>query len=136
MDAGFGSFPAVHREDFSRRIGICGQTCSMFASRGLNIGNTTLKHYFSILFFVFFFSSPSGFARMPGSEPIHLDLEKLFLLSVAKENLDFRGKIEKNLPYKIFQNLKKNNIYIYIYVFVFLFCFVINRFIGLVGCWV
>ena len=34
-------------------------------------------------------------------EPTHLDLEKLFLLSVSKENLDFRRKIEKNLPYKI-----------------------------------
>ena len=51
-----------------------------------------------------FFSSPAGFARIPGSEPIHLDLEKLFLLSVSKENLDFRGKNEKNLPYKIFKS--------------------------------
>ena len=42
------------------------------------------------------FSSPAGFARIPGSEPIHLDLEKLFLLSVSKENLDFRGKHRKN----------------------------------------
>ena len=47
------------------------------------------------------FSSPAGCARIPGSEPIHLDLEKLFLLSVSKENLDFRPKIEKSLPYKI-----------------------------------
>ena len=28
--------------------------------------------------------------QIPGSEPIHLDLEKLFLLSVSKETLDFR----------------------------------------------
>ena len=39
------------------------------------------------------------FVKVPGYEPIHLDLEKLFLLSVSKENLDFRGKHEKNLPY-------------------------------------
>ena len=52
------------------------------------------------------FSSPAGFARIPGSEPIHLDLEKLFLLSVSKENLDFRGEIEKNLPYKKINVLK------------------------------
>ena len=38
-----------------------------------------------------------GFVKIPGSEPIHLDLEKLFLLSLPKENLDFRGQIEKNL---------------------------------------
>ena len=30
------------------------------------------------------------FGKVPGYEPIHLDLEKLFLLSVSKENLDFR----------------------------------------------
>ena len=33
-----------------------------------------------------------GFVKIPGYEPIHLDLEKLFLLSVSKENLDFRSK--------------------------------------------
>ena len=44
------------------------------------------------------FSSPAGFARIPGSKPTHLDMEKLVLLSVSKENLDFRRKIEKNLP--------------------------------------
>ena len=38
-----------------------------------------------------------GFVKVPGYEPIHLDLEKLFLLSVSKENLDFRGKYMKNL---------------------------------------
>ena len=31
-----------------------------------------------------------GFVRIPGYEPVELDLEKLFLLSVSKENLDFR----------------------------------------------
>ena len=39
--------------------------------------------------------------KIPGYEPVELDLEKLFLLSVSKENLDFRGNREKNLPYKI-----------------------------------
>ena len=37
----------------------------------------------------------------PGSEPVQLDLEKLFLLAVSKENLDFKRKIRKNLSYKI-----------------------------------
>ena len=48
-----------------------------------------------------FASSPGRFLRVPGSEPIHLDMEKLLLLSVSKEYLDFTGKIEKSLPYKI-----------------------------------
>ena len=39
-----------------------------------------------------------GMLRIPGSEPVQLDLKKLFLLSVSKENLDFRGKNEKSLP--------------------------------------
>ena len=30
------------------------------------------------------------FVKVPGLEPAHLDLEKLFLLSVSKENLCFR----------------------------------------------
>ena len=38
---------------------------------------------------------------IPGYEPVELDLEKLFLLSVSKKNLDSRGKNEKNLPYEI-----------------------------------
>ena len=42
-----------------------------------------------------------GFVKVPGYEPVHLDLEKLFLLSVSKENLDLSSKNEKNLPYKI-----------------------------------
>ena len=33
----------------------------------------------------------------PGSEPIQFDLEKLFLLSVSKENVDLRGK-DKETP--------------------------------------
>ena len=38
---------------------------------------------------------------IPGSEPIHLDLEKLFLLSVSKEFVDFRG-ISKNFNFMFF----------------------------------
>ena len=49
-----------------------------------------------------------GLVQVPGSEPIHLDLEKLFLLSVSKENFDFRWKSEKNLPYKNFNFLKSS----------------------------
>ena len=37
----------------------------------------------------------------PGSEPIQFDLEKLFLLAVSRENLIFKIKIRKNVPYKI-----------------------------------
>ena len=50
----------------------------------------TFQHFSSIFFSGLIFSSPAAFARIPGSEPIHLDLEKLFLLSVSKENFDFR----------------------------------------------
>ena len=32
--------------------------------------------------------------RIPGSEPIHLDLEKLFLLSDSMKNLQINGKHE------------------------------------------
>ena len=46
-------------------------------------------------------SSPARFSRIPGSEPTRLDMEKLFLAAVSKENQDFRGKIRKNVPYKI-----------------------------------
>ena len=42
-----------------------------------------------------------GFVKIPGYEPVELDLEKLFLLSVSKENLDVRGKSEKKLSCKI-----------------------------------
>ena len=50
------------------------------------------------------FLNVGRFVQVPGLEPTHLDLEKLFLLSVSKENLDFRCKIEKHLPYEILKN--------------------------------
>ena len=43
-----------------------------------------------------------GILLIPGYEPVHLDLEKLFLLSVSKENLDFRLKNEKT-----YKNVRK-----------------------------
>ena len=52
------------------------------------------------------FSSPAGCFQIPESEPIHLDLEKLFLLSVSKENLDFRRNIEKKPTLWNFEILK------------------------------
>ena len=45
------------------------------------------------------------FSWIPGSEPVHLDLEKLFLLSDSMENLKFTGKIEISEPEK---NSKKS----------------------------
>ena len=45
--------------------------------------------------------SKSTSISFPGSESIQFDMEKLFLLSVSKENLGFRRKIKKNLTYKI-----------------------------------
>ena len=45
----------------------------------------------------------------PGSESIQFDMEKLFLPSVSKENLDLRGKIQKNLPYKTYKSLYRSN---------------------------
>ena len=40
------------------------------------------------------------FSWIPGSEPIHLDLEKLFLLSDSMENLKFDGQIQISEPGK------------------------------------
>ena len=62
----------------------------------LMFSNLFAEHVFDLIF-----SSPAGFARIPGSEPIHLDLENLFLLSSSKESFDFRCKSEKNLPFKL-----------------------------------
>ena len=45
---------------------------------------------------------------IPGVEPILLDLENLFLLSVSLENLIFQGKNRKN------ETRKKLEIYYYI----------------------
>ena len=41
---------------------------------------------------------------VPGYEPVELDLEKLFLLSVSKENLDLKGKSEKTYTRKFFKH--------------------------------
>ena len=46
LDSGFGSFPAGSGDDFSRRIRICRQKCSMLASRGPNKGKTTFLGLF------------------------------------------------------------------------------------------
>ena len=40
-------------------------------------------------FLIVLISNSARFSWIPGSEPIHLDLEKLFLLSDAMENLKF-----------------------------------------------
>ena len=48
------------------------------------------------MFFYCFIIKVGGFVKVPGYEPIHLDLEKLFLLSVSKEIIDFRGKHRTN----------------------------------------
>ena len=52
------------------------------------MGNYNVKILFD---FVFLFSSlilnSVGIPRVPGSESVHLDLEKLFWLSVSTENL-------------------------------------------------
>ena len=39
-----------------------------------------------------FILKDQGFVKIPGYEPVELDLEKLFLLSVSKGNLDSRRK--------------------------------------------
>ena len=43
-------------------------------------------------------SNSGRFSRVPGSEPVHLDLEKLFLLSDSMENLQFRSKNKNSEP--------------------------------------
>ena len=40
--------------------------------------------------FACFILKDQGFVKIPGYEPVELDLEKPFLLSVSKENLDVR----------------------------------------------
>ena len=55
-----------------------------------------------------FSSRCAAFSLLPGSEPIHLDLEKLFLLSDSMENLKFNGKIEISEPEKIGKNPKNS----------------------------
>ena len=49
-------------------------------------------------------SNCARFSWIPGSEPIHLDLEKLFLLSDSMENLNLYGKIEISEPEKKSEN--------------------------------
>ena len=39
------------------------------------------------------------YMAFPGSESIQFDLEKLFVLAVSKENLDFRLNVRNNVPY-------------------------------------
>ena len=45
--------------------------------------------------FACFIFKDQGFVKIPGYEPVELDLEKLFLLSVSKGDLDSRGKHEQ-----------------------------------------
>ena len=45
-------------------------------------------------------------SRIPGSEPILLDLEKLFLLSDSMENLKFYQKLEISEPEKNKKNIE------------------------------
>ena len=40
----------------------------------------------------FLYLDLGGFVKIPGSEPIQLDLEKLFVLSAFEENLDVIDK--------------------------------------------
>ena len=64
------------------------------------------KHYIKHVFACFVLKV-QGFVKIPGYEPVELDLEKLFLLSVSKENFDSRGNNEKILPYKISKKIGK-----------------------------
>ena len=52
-------------------------------------------------------SNSARFSRIPGSEPIHLDLEKLFLLSDSMENLNFDRKFEISEPEKKIEKIQK-----------------------------
>ena len=61
---------------------------------------------------------------IPGYEPVELDLEKLFLLSVSKENLDFRKKMRKTYPTKFSKHSEKiSNIDIYIYIYTYIYMY-------------
>ena len=57
-----------------------------------------MKLYTQSSFLILLISNSARFSRIPGPEPIHLDLEKLFLLSDSMENLKSNGKIEISEP--------------------------------------
>ena len=52
-------------------------------------------------FLIVLISKSARFSWIPGSEPIHLDLEKLFLLSDSMEHLKLNGQFEISDPEKI-----------------------------------
>ena len=58
-------------------------------------------------FLIVLISNSARFSWIPGSEPIHLDLEKLFLLSDSMENLKFNGKFEISEPEKKSKKIRK-----------------------------
>ena len=65
----------------------------MFIDLGHNLYIRTESSFLIVLI-----SNSARFSWIPGSEPIHLDLEKLFLLSDSMENLKFYGKNENSEP--------------------------------------
>ena len=81
LDFGDVQFPASSDDDFSRRIRICDRKCWILASRGLNIWKFDLENFEKHVFY-WFLIKVQGFLMIPGYEPVELDLEKLFLLSV------------------------------------------------------
>ena len=52
----------------------------------------TDSRIFKTYVFSYFILKLGGFIKIPRSEPIQLNLEELFLLSISKENVDFRRK--------------------------------------------
>ena len=58
-------------------------------------------------FLIVLISNSAKFSWIPGSEPIHLDLEKLFLLSDSMENLKLDGKHRFRNPKKRTRKIRK-----------------------------
>ena len=90
------AFPVVNMKILARRFDFQVKIERSLSSRRSTLGNSSPINVCAC-----FILKVQGFVKIPGYEPVELDLEKLFLLSVSKGNLYFRGKHEKNLPYKI-----------------------------------
>ena len=75
------------------------------------ISPDTQRNHAESSFLIVLISNSARFSWIPGSEPIHLDLEKLFLLSDSMENLKFDREFEISEPEKNANKSKKHFYY-------------------------
>ena len=87
---GFSSFPAGSREDFRRRIRICGQICRILASRGQNLGKSTRFLFCSFYFYSLFYVSMAEITVTPCMRCTQMNR-----ISAAKRRGDKERKTER-----------------------------------------